>query len=87
MRSWSSPSFDDILHVSRSFPINETRDRRDLLFQVLSARHERGSITHFTANFDSLYSITRQFDPRIADRIKDMCAVVEMGGHNLRESA
>jgi DNA replication protein DnaC len=67
--------------------INETRDRRDLLFQVLSARHERGLITHFTANFDSLQGIARQFDPRIADRIKEMCAVVEMGGQNLRESA
>ena len=79
--------YDDILHVSRSFLINETRDRRDLLFQVLSARHKRGLITHFTANFDSLQGIARQFDPRIADRIKEMCAVVEMGGQNLRESA
>jgi len=61
------------------------KDRRDILFRVLSARHERGRDTHITANYESLGDVAHQFDPRIADRIKEMCAVVEMDGPNLRE--
>jgi len=68
---------------ARSF--SETKDRRDLLFQVLSARHERGLTTHITANYADLETIGAQFDPRIADRIKEMCAIVQMEGPNLRE--
>jgi DNA replication protein DnaC len=61
------------------------KDRRDILFRILSARHERGAPTHITANYTGLQPISRQFDPRIADRIKEMCAVVRMDGPNLRE--
>jgi len=64
---------------------SESADRRDILFRILSARHEQGLPTHFTANFSSLHEIARQMDPRIADRIKEMCAVVQMDGPNLRE--
>lgn len=63
----------------------ETQDRRDILFRILSTRHERGITTHFTANYSSLGEIARQFDPRIADRIKEMCAIVQLDGPNLRE--
>jgi DNA replication protein DnaC len=61
------------------------KDRRDILFRVLSSRHEAGRPTHITANHSDLQEIARQFDPRIADRIKEMCAVVQMDGPNLRE--
>jgi DNA replication protein DnaC len=64
---------------------SETADRRDILFRVISARHERGRVTHFTANYDSIGEIARHFDPRIADRIEEMCAVVQLDGPNLRE--
>lgn len=64
---------------------SESADRRDILFRILSARHERGLPTHFTANFSSLHEIARQMDPRIADRIKESCAVVQLDGPNLRE--
>jgi DNA replication protein DnaC len=64
---------------------NVPKDRRDILFRVLSSRHEAGRPTHITANHASLQEIARQFDPRIADRIKEMCAVVQMDGPNLRE--
>ena len=63
----------------------ETKDRRDILFRILSARHEKGLTTHISANFFDFDEMREQFDPRIADRIKEMCAVVEMEGPNLRE--
>jgi DNA replication protein DnaC len=63
----------------------ETRDRRDILFRILSARHEQNLTTHITANYDSLKQLKAQFDPRISDRVKEMCAVVKMEGPNLRE--
>jgi len=64
---------------------NVPKDRRDILFRVLSSRHEAGRPVHITANHASLQEIARQFDPRIADRIKEVCAVVQMDGPNLRE--
>jgi len=63
----------------------ETSDRRDILFRILSARHEEGLPTHITSNHRSLEEIREQFDPRTADRVKELCAVVEMDGPNLRE--
>ena len=64
---------------------DETGDRRDILFRILSARHERGKTTHITANYGGLGELQEQMDPRIADRIKEMCAVYTMRGPNLRE--
>lgn len=63
----------------------ETKDRRDILFRILSARHEEGLTTHISANFGSFEELKQQFDPRIADRVKEMCAVCTMEGPNLRE--
>lgn len=63
----------------------ETKDRRDILFRILSARHEQGLTTHISANFGSFEELKQQFDPRIADRVKEMCAVHTMEGPNLRE--
>lgn len=63
----------------------ETKDRRDILFRILSARHERGLTTHMSANYSSFEELREQMDPRIADRVKEMCAVVTMEGPNLRE--
>ena len=63
----------------------ETSDRRDILFRILSARHEEGLPTHITSNHRSLQEIKEQFDPRTADRVKELCATVEMDGTNLRE--
>lgn len=63
----------------------ETSDRRDILFRILSARHEEGLPTHITSNHRSLQEIKEQFDPRTADRVKELCATVEMDGPNLRE--
>lgn len=62
----------------------ESKDRRDIAFQVLSARHERQRPTFISANYQSLDGAYRQFDPRFADRIKEMCALVTMSGKNLR---
>jgi len=63
----------------------ETKDRRDILFRILSARHEQDLTTHISANFSSFDELRSQFDPRAADRIKEMCAVHTMEGPNLRE--
>ena len=63
----------------------ETKDRRDILFRILSARHEKDLTTHISANFASFEELKQQFDPRTADRIKEMCAVHTMEGPNLRE--
>jgi DNA replication protein DnaC len=63
----------------------ETKDRRDILFRILSARHEQGLTTHISANYDSFDELREQMDPRIADRVKEMCAVHTMEGPNLRE--
>jgi len=41
-------------------------------------------MTQITANFQSLKQIARFFDPRTADRIKEMCDIVQMRGPNLR---
>jgi len=68
-----------------------SKDRRDIIFRVLSARHERGRPTYITANYNAddsrgpLGQVADQFDPRIADRIKEMCAVTKLDGPNLRE--
>lgn len=69
----------------RAGSYSESKDRRDILFRILSARHERELTTHITANYADLEEIKQQFDPRIADRVKEMCAIVEMEGPNLRE--
>jgi len=63
----------------------ETKDRRDILFRILSARHEQDLTTHITANFSNFDELRSQFAPRTADRIKEMCAVHTMEGPNLRE--
>jgi|APHM01.1.fsa_nt_gi DNA replication protein len=63
----------------------ETSDRRDILFRILSARHEEGLPTHITSNHRTLEELKEQFDPRTADRIKELCATVKMDGPNLRE--
>jgi len=59
-------------------------DRRDITWQVLSARHEEDKPTFITTNHEGLTPISDQFSPRIADRIMEMCTVAEMSGRNLR---
>jgi len=67
------------------------KDRRDILFRILSARHERRKPVHITANYgpdpeSALQEIARQFSPRIADRVKEVCAVAPLRSPNLREA-
>ena len=63
----------------------ETKDRRDILVRILSARHEQGLTTHISANYSTFDELRDQMDPRIADRVKEMCAVCTLEGPNLRE--
>jgi DNA replication protein DnaC len=65
----------------------ETEDRRKLLFQVIAARHEEGRPTHLNANFASREEMIVQFGPRIADRMREMSAEVQMTGANLRDAS
>jgi len=61
-----------------------SEDARSITWRVLSARHEREWPTFITANHDGLAEISDQFSPRIADRLMELCTVVEMTGKNLR---
>jgi DNA replication protein DnaC len=63
----------------------ETKDRRDLLFQIVAARHERSLPTHITANYGDLTDLMQQFDPRIADRLREMCTVTHFHAESLRK--
>jgi DNA replication protein DnaC len=59
-------------------------DRRSITWRVVSARHEHDRPTYITTNHDGLGPISDQFSPRIADRLMEMCTVVQMSGRNLR---
>ncbi len=63
----------------------ETKDRREILFNVIAERHERQLPTLFSGNYKGLNAISKQFSPRIASRIKEMCAIVTLHNHDLRE--
>ena len=69
---------------ARADRFEETEDKRKIFFEILSLRHERNSPTLISANYQSLDDLASQFDPRIADRIAELCALVEMSGENLR---
>lgn len=71
---------------SRSENYRVPKDRRDIIFQILSARHEKNRPTYITANYETLNEIAHQFSPRIAGRIKEMSTVVQLRGPNLRDS-
>lgn len=62
----------------------ESEDRRELLFSILSFRHERHMPTFITSNLDGLPEVEEQFDPRIADRVMESCTIAKMSGENLR---
>jgi DNA replication protein DnaC len=72
---------------AREDRFQETEDRRRILFQLLAARHETSRPTHLSANFRTRRELAEQIGPRIADRMREMCAEVQMAGANLRDAS
>jgi hypothetical protein len=64
----------------------EPKDRRDLLFQLIAARHEHGRPTLLTTNFRDLDRMQDQLDRRITDRIHEMCDLAQHTLPSLREA-
>jgi len=61
-----------------------SEDARSITWRVLSARHEAEWPTFITSNHEGLHRVSDQFSPRVADRIMELCTIVEMEGSNLR---
>ena len=61
-----------------------SEDARSITWRVLSTRHENEWPTFITSNHEGLAQISDQFSPRIADRLMELCTIVEMEGSNLR---
>jgi DNA replication protein DnaC len=72
---------------ARQDRFHETEDRRKILFQILSARHETERPTHLSANFRGRGGLSDQIGPRLTDRMREMCAEVQMTGVNLRDAS
>lgn len=64
----------------------ETEDRRRIVHAVVSARAARLRPTLVSANYDSLNDLADQFDPRIADRLRESCERHVLGGASLRRA-
>lgn len=64
----------------------DTADRRRLLYEVLDYRNDHALPTILTTNLmpDELAA---QYTDRTGERVKEMCAIVAMGGDNMRETA
>ena len=64
----------------------ETEDRRRIVHAVVSARAAAFRPTLVSANYDSLNDLAQQFDPRIADRLRESCERHTLAGASLRTS-
>jgi len=62
----------------------ETRDKMEKLYRIISYRHGKDLPTLITTNLDP-QGLAEFFGPAIRGRIVEMCAVVKVGGRNLRE--
>lgn len=72
---------DDIGDTSRKDP--ETDDKRKLLYQIVNHRHNHVRPMLITSNLTP-GEFTAQFGARTFERIAECCAVVKIGGRNLR---
>lgn len=64
----------------------ETEDRRRIVHAVVSARAAHYRPTLVSANYDSLNDLAEQFDPRIADRLREACERHHLPGASLRRA-
>ncbi|HEX9951233.1 MAG TPA: AAA family ATPase [Rubricoccaceae bacterium] len=64
----------------------ETEDRRRIVHAVVSARAAHFRPTLVSANYGSLNDLADQFDPRIADRLRESCERHTMPGQSLRRA-
>ena len=76
---------DDLGDPFESRREQETKDRREILFNVIAERHERKLPILISGNYKSLDAIAKQFSPRIASRIKEMTAIATLHNRDLRE--
>lgn len=72
---------DDIGDTARKEP--ETDDKRKLLYQIVNHRHNHVRPMLITSNLTP-GEFTAQFGARTFERIAECCAVVKIGGRNLR---
>ncbi|MEO0559406.1 MAG: ATP-binding protein [Bacteroidota bacterium] len=67
-------------------PVQETEDRRRLVLSVIAERAAHFRPTLISANYGSLDEMADQFDPRIADRVRESCEVHTLSGPSLRKA-
>lgn len=72
---------DDVGDPTRPGP--ETDDKRRLLYQIVNHRHNHRRPMFITSNLD-LRGLAAQFGERTVERIYESCAVIRVGGRNLR---
>lgn len=72
---------DDMGDVARNRPISD--DRRDKTYEILRARHQANLPTFITSNL-APQVIAVQFGTRIAERLAELCLMVQVGGEKLR---
>jgi len=72
---------DDVGDPARPGP--ETDDKRRLLYQIVNHRHNHRRPMLITSNLD-LRGLAAQFGERTVERIYESCAVIRVGGRNLR---
>ena len=72
---------DDIGDAARKEP--ETDDKRKLLYQIVNHRHNHVRPMLITSNLEP-DKFANQFGTRTFERIVECCAVVRIGGRNLR---
>lgn len=72
---------DDVGDVASERAISD--DRREKTYQILSARHEANKPTVVTTNL-GWGQIAFQFGERIADRLRQLCFLVQIEGESMR---
>jgi len=75
---------DDLGDPFGNYSKQESKNKRDIFFNIISYRHENMLPTHLTSNYKSLGHLANQFDPRIASRIKEMCATTVFNNVDVR---
>jgi len=72
---------DDLGDVERD--VEETADRRRILYQLINYRHNNALPMLITTNCNGA-QLAKQFGGRTIERIFESCAWINMGGRNLR---
>ncbi len=63
-----------------------SEDRAQIVYEIIDYRNDYGLPTIVTTNLTRAM-IVEQYGERTADRLRQLCDVVEMGGDNLRQNA